>query len=246
MVKFKHASLSLSKTGNGTNLINVGDGSFEVPVTSISSNVEVFGVGFLTNSSTFTAIVSSGLTEATSQLVTTESSKETRLSTVRIECIKSHELPLGGYCGTDNDNCKWTGTSYATLQYGVSHLKQKCKNDRHFPQTIMIVWNMTYIEEDIDIADQDVTVKGTTAAKKDARLAVVNLDIRPIAKAGLFSLEDDGDSLELNDVAMICSLSKSFRHILLQSTCQPISIVDCTFNRTKDSTGRATLSAPLI
>ncbi|KAK2941029.1 hypothetical protein BLNAU_24058 [Blattamonas nauphoetae] len=97
----------------------------------------------------------------------------------------------------------------------------------------MIVWNMTYIEEDIDIADQDVTVKGTTAAKKDARLAVVNLDIRPIAKAGLFSLEDDGDSLELNDVAMICSLSKSFRHILLQSTCQPISIVDCTFNRTK-------------
>ncbi|KAK2943070.1 hypothetical protein BLNAU_22013 [Blattamonas nauphoetae] len=102
---------ALSKTGSGTNLINVGSGSFEVPATSISSNVEVFGVGFLTNTSTFTAIVSSGLTvsgsgnltlvslslkpkEETSQLITMGSSKETRLSTVRIECISSHEVSL--------------------------------------------------------------------------------------------------------------------------------------------------------
>ncbi|KAK2941338.1 hypothetical protein BLNAU_23744 [Blattamonas nauphoetae] len=102
---------ALSETGSGTNLINVGSGSFAVPVTSISSNVELFGVGFLTNTSTFTAVVSSGLTvsgsgnltlvslslkpkEATSQLITMKSSKETRLSTVRIECISSHEVSL--------------------------------------------------------------------------------------------------------------------------------------------------------
>ncbi|KAK2946554.1 hypothetical protein BLNAU_18530 [Blattamonas nauphoetae] len=104
-------STVLSKTGSGTNLINVGSSSFDVPPTSISSNVELFGVGFLTNTSTFTAIVSSGLSvsgsgnltlvslslkpkEATSQFITMESSKETRLSTVRIECISSHEVSL--------------------------------------------------------------------------------------------------------------------------------------------------------
>ncbi|KAK2956321.1 hypothetical protein BLNAU_8688 [Blattamonas nauphoetae] len=102
---------ALSHTGSGTNLINVGSGSFEVPAASISSNVEVFGVGFLTNTSTFTTIVSSGLTvsgsgnltlvslslkpkDSTSQLITMESSKESRLSTVRIECISSHEVSL--------------------------------------------------------------------------------------------------------------------------------------------------------
>ncbi|KAK2944979.1 hypothetical protein BLNAU_20097 [Blattamonas nauphoetae] len=185
----------------------------------------------------------------------------------------SVQLPLGGYSGTDGDNCKWTGTHCATLKYGVSHLKQKYKDNTHFPQTIRFVWNMTYTEKDIVISDQDITVKGTTAAKKaeadvlrsildvdssiaegaslftikeKARLTVVNLDIRPIAKAGLFCLEDDGDSLELNDVAVICSLFESFRHPLLKSTRQPIRIVDCSFNQTKDSTGRATLSAPLI
>ncbi|KAK2951017.1 hypothetical protein BLNAU_14096 [Blattamonas nauphoetae] len=47
---------ALSETGSGTNLINVGSGSFAVPVTSISSNVGLFGVGFLTNTSTFTAV----------------------------------------------------------------------------------------------------------------------------------------------------------------------------------------------
>ncbi|KAK2956323.1 hypothetical protein BLNAU_8690 [Blattamonas nauphoetae] len=102
---------ALSQTGTGTNLINIGSGSFEVPATSISSNVEVFGDGFLTNTSTFTTVVSSGLAvsgsgnltlvslslkpkDATSQLITMESSKETRLSTVRIECISSHEVSL--------------------------------------------------------------------------------------------------------------------------------------------------------
>ncbi|KAK2948410.1 hypothetical protein BLNAU_16665 [Blattamonas nauphoetae] len=185
----------------------------------------------------------------------------------------SRQLPLGGYSGTDDDNCKWTGTHCATLKHGVSHLKQKYQNDTHFPQTIMFVWNMTYTEKDILVSDQDITVKGTTAAKKaeadvlrsivdvdssiaegaslftikeEARLAVNNLDIRPIAKAVLFCLEDDGDSLELNDVAVICSLSESFRHPLLKSTRQPIRIVDCIFNQTKASTGRAILSAPLI
>ncbi|KAK2946538.1 hypothetical protein BLNAU_18514 [Blattamonas nauphoetae] len=104
-------STALSKTGSGTNLINVGSGSFDVPVTSISSNVEVFGIGFLTNTSTFTTIVSSGLAvsgsgnltlvslslkpkDATSQLIAMDSSKGTRLSTVRIECISSHEVSL--------------------------------------------------------------------------------------------------------------------------------------------------------
>ncbi|KAK2944430.1 hypothetical protein BLNAU_20634 [Blattamonas nauphoetae] len=104
-------STALSKTGSGTNLINVGTGSFEVPETSISSNVEMFGAGFLTNTSLSTTIVSSGLTvsgsgnltlvslslkpkDSTSQLIKMESSKETRLSTVRIECIKSHEVSL--------------------------------------------------------------------------------------------------------------------------------------------------------
>ncbi|KAK2946541.1 hypothetical protein BLNAU_18517 [Blattamonas nauphoetae] len=102
---------ALSETGSGTNLINIGSGSFEVPTMSISTNVEVFGIGFLTNTSTFTAIVSSGLAvsgsgnlslvslslkpkEVTKQLITMESSKETRLSTVRIECISSHEVSL--------------------------------------------------------------------------------------------------------------------------------------------------------
>ncbi|KAK2956846.1 hypothetical protein BLNAU_8123 [Blattamonas nauphoetae] len=195
------------------------------------------------------------------------------LPTPTISVNGSVKLPLGGTSGTDGDDCKWTGTHCATLKYGVRHLKQKFKDGTHFPQSITFVWNMTYTEKDVVIEDQDITVKGTKTTneakadvlrsivdvdasmneggflftiKDNASLVVSNLDIRPIVKCGLFDVKEDGRSLELNDVAVICSTAEEYGHPLIRSTLKPIRIVKSTFNTTKGSSGCATFSAPLV
>ncbi|KAK2960141.1 hypothetical protein BLNAU_5024 [Blattamonas nauphoetae] len=178
-----------------------------------------------------------------------------------------------GYSGKDDDSCKWTGTHCATLKHGVQHLTQKYKNNTHFPQTIRFVWNMTYTERDVLVSDQDVTVAGTTASnaataeiirsivdvdtamsegaflftiQNTARLVVTNLDIRPIEKCGLFDLKDDADSLQLDDVAIICAVGDTFEVPLIKSTSKPITIVGCQFHTSKGSSGSTMFSQPLI
>ncbi|KAK2957755.1 hypothetical protein BLNAU_7189 [Blattamonas nauphoetae] len=180
---------------------------------------------------------------------------------------------VSGYSGKDDDNCKWTGTHCATLQYGMPNLKQKYKNDTHFPQTIRFVWNMTYTEKDVLVSDQDVTVIGTTtsnAAKatvyrsivdvntsmtegaflftidKKATFTVKNLDIRPITKCGLFDLKDDANSLQLDDVAIICAVGDAFEVPLIKSTAKPTTIVGCQFHTSKDSSDSAMFSQPFV
>ncbi|KAK2944816.1 hypothetical protein BLNAU_20289 [Blattamonas nauphoetae] len=181
--------------------------------------------------------------------------------------------PLKGPSGTDNEDCKWTGTHCATLEFGVTHLKQKYEDGRHFPQQIRFVWNMTYTEKAIVITDQDITVSGTTTTNANkakvlrsilevdenavegsfvftinntALLAVTNLDIHPIAKCGLFDLKDDAHSLKLDGVGVICSNSESYRHPLIKSTKNPVTLQNCHFNTTDASIGPAIFAVPLV
>ncbi|KAK2940114.1 hypothetical protein BLNAU_24976 [Blattamonas nauphoetae] len=181
--------------------------------------------------------------------------------------------PISGPSGTDDDNCKWTGTHCATLTFGVKHLKQKYEDGRHFPQQIRFVWNMTYTEKAIVITDQDITVSGTTTTNaktakvlrsilevdKDAvegsfvftienksLLAVTNLDIHPVARCGMFDLKDDAHSLKLDGVCLICSDSESYRHPLIKSTKHPVSLQNCHFNTTDASIGQAIFAVPLV
>ncbi|KAK2942591.1 hypothetical protein BLNAU_22485 [Blattamonas nauphoetae] len=92
-------------------------------------------------------------------------------------------------------------------------------NGKPIPQNIQFVWNMTYTEKEIVVTNQIVTLTGTTTSNKntakllrsqlkiDESLAVGhNLDICAIATAGLFELQDDADSLELNDVGILCQV----------------------------------------
>ncbi|KAK2947169.1 hypothetical protein BLNAU_17874 [Blattamonas nauphoetae] len=181
--------------------------------------------------------------------------------------------PLKGASGTDDDNCKWTGTHCATMGFGVKHLKQKYENGTHFPLQIRFVWNMTYTEKAIEITDQDITVSGTTTTNaktakvlrsllevdKDAvegsfvftienksLLTVTNLDIHPIAKCGMFDLKDDAHSLKLDGVCLICSDSESYRHPLIKSTKNPVTLQNCHFNTTDASIGPAIFEVPLV
>ncbi|KAK2942125.1 hypothetical protein BLNAU_22968 [Blattamonas nauphoetae] len=167
----------------------------------------------------------------------------------------------------------WTGTHCATLEFGVTHLKQKYEDGRHFPQQIRFVWNMTYTEKAIVITDQDITVSGTTTTNANkakvlrsilevdenavegsfvftinntALLAVTNLDIHPIAKCGLFDLKDDAHSLKLDGVGVICSNSESYRHPLIKSTKNPVTLQNCHFNTTDASIGPAIFAVPLV
>ncbi|KAK2940168.1 hypothetical protein BLNAU_24923 [Blattamonas nauphoetae] len=159
------------------------------------------------------------------------------------------------------------------MGFGVKHLKQKYENGTHFPLQIRFVWNMTYTEKAIEITDQDITVSGTTTTNaktakvlrsllevdKDAvegsfvftienksLLTVTNLDIHPIAKCGMFDLKDDAHSLKLDGVCLICSDSESYRHPLIKSTKNPVTLQNCHFNTTDASIGPAIFEVPLV
>ncbi|KAK2957895.1 hypothetical protein BLNAU_7071 [Blattamonas nauphoetae] len=177
---------------------------------------------------------------------------------------------MTGKSGQDNESCKWTSTFCATLGYGMKHLTKKYSTGELFPQSIQFVWNMTYNETEVVVNNQDVSVSGTTAKtpseakvlrtiveivesttasslftiKNHSKLSVSGLDLRPIAKCGLFDLESDGDCLTLSDVGVVCSDGTEYSKALIKLSGRPVSIDSCTFNTSNG--GPATLTHPLI
>ncbi|KAK2942102.1 hypothetical protein BLNAU_22974 [Blattamonas nauphoetae] len=177
---------------------------------------------------------------------------------------------MTGKSGEDTESCKWTSTFCVTLGYGIKHLTKKYSTGENFPQSIQFVWNMTYNEIEIVVNDQDVSVVGTKAKtptqaevlrtiveivpsttasslftiKGNAKLSVSGLDLRPIAKCGLFCMESSGDSLKLSDLGIVCSLEAEYSQPLIKSNGRPISIELCTFNTTTSGTAR--LAHPLV
>ncbi|KAK2962040.1 hypothetical protein BLNAU_3096 [Blattamonas nauphoetae] len=156
---------------------------------------------------------------------------------------------MTGMSGQDSEECKWTSSFCATLGYGIKHLTKKYASGELFPQSIQFVWNMTYTEKAVVVYDQDVSVSGTTTtnaqtADNNAKLSVSGLDLRPIAKCGLFDLEADGDCLIVSDVGMVCSDGTRYLKPLIKSSGRPVSIDSCTFNTSNG--GPATLTQPLL
>ncbi|KAK2948205.1 hypothetical protein BLNAU_16824 [Blattamonas nauphoetae] len=177
---------------------------------------------------------------------------------------------MTGKSGEDTESCKWTSTFCATLGFGIKHLTKKYSTGELFPQSIQFIYNMTYNETAIIVNDQDVSVVGTKAKtptqaevlrtiveivpsttasslftiKGNAKLSVSGLDLRPIAKCGLFCVESSGDSLKLSDLGIVCSLEAEYSQPLIKSNGRPISIELCTFNTTTSGTAR--LAHPLV
>ncbi|KAK2947174.1 hypothetical protein BLNAU_17879 [Blattamonas nauphoetae] len=143
---------------------------------------------------------------------------------------------MTGKSGQDTASCKWTSTFCATLGYGIKHLTKKYSTGELFPQSIQFVWNMTYNETGVVVNDQDVS--------NGSKLSVSGLDLRPIAKCGLFDLEADGDCLIVSDVGVVCSDGTEYWKALIKSSGRPVSIDSCTFNTSNG--GTATLTQPLI
>ncbi|KAK2950549.1 hypothetical protein BLNAU_14543 [Blattamonas nauphoetae] len=177
---------------------------------------------------------------------------------------------MTGKSGQDTESCKWTSTFCATLGFGIKHLTKKYSTGELFPQSIQFVWNMTYNETGVVVNDQDVSVSGATTTnaktaevlrtiveivptttasslftiKNGSKLSVSGLDLRPIAKCGLFDLEADGDCLIVSDVGVVCSDGTEYWKALIKSSGRPVSIDSCTFNTSNG--GTATLTQPLI
>ncbi|KAK2943350.1 hypothetical protein BLNAU_21739 [Blattamonas nauphoetae] len=177
---------------------------------------------------------------------------------------------MTGKSGEDTLNCKWTSKFCATLGYGIKHLTKKYASGENFPQSIQFVWNMTYNETGVVVSDQDVSVSGTTAEipseaavlrtiveivpsttssslftiQNKAKLSVSGLDLRPIAKCGLFDLEADGDCLIVSDVGVVCSDGTEYSKVLIKSSGRPVLIDSCTFNTSTG--GTAMLTHPLV
>ncbi|KAK2949934.1 hypothetical protein BLNAU_15163 [Blattamonas nauphoetae] len=163
---------------------------------------------------------------------------------------------MTGKSGQDNESCKWTSTFCATLGYGIKHLTKKYASGELFPQSIQFVWNMTYNETEVVVNNQDVSVSGTTTTnaktakvlrtiveivgstpalslftiKNHSKLSVSGLDLRAIAKCGLFDLEADGDCLIVSDVGVVCADGTEYSKALIKSSGRPILIDSCTFN----------------
>ncbi|KAK2948244.1 hypothetical protein BLNAU_16863 [Blattamonas nauphoetae] len=178
-----------------------------------------------------------------------------------------------GKSGNDDENCKWTSSICETLAFGIKFLNQTYQNGKPIPQNIQFVWNMTYTEKEIVVTNQIVTLTGTTTSNKNtakllrsqlkideslavgaclftitntASLTVKNLDICAIATAGLFELRDDADSLELNDVGILCQVDLPHEYCLIKSTKGPVTLVGCCFDRMKGSNDLPILNAPLV
>ncbi|KAK2953859.1 hypothetical protein BLNAU_11119 [Blattamonas nauphoetae] len=173
--------------------------------------------------------------------------------------------------GEDGDNCKWSSSYCATLGFGIGFVNQKYQDKTLIPQTIRFLWNMTYTENEVFVTDQDITVSGTTAASpskaetlrtivsvgsasekeflftisKKAKLKVTNIDFIPIASRGLFDGKEDGDSLVLSEIGMICSDTSSFQHPLIKTEKMTISIEKTTINTSSVSV-TSLFGAPLL
>ncbi|KAK2953861.1 hypothetical protein BLNAU_11121 [Blattamonas nauphoetae] len=173
--------------------------------------------------------------------------------------------------GEDGDNCKWSSSYCATLGFGIGFVNQKYQNKTQIPQKIRFLWNMTYTENEVFVSDQDITVSGTTATSPskaetlrtivsvgsssekeflftistNAKLKVTNIDFIPIASRGLFDGKEDGDSLVLSEIGMICSDTSSFQHPLIKTEKMTISIEKTTINTSSVSV-TSLFGAPLL
>ncbi|KAK2949245.1 hypothetical protein BLNAU_15848 [Blattamonas nauphoetae] len=179
--------------------------------------------------------------------------------------------PTTGVSGSDNENCKWTSSFCSTVRYGIRFLTQKYKNDTLMPMTIKYVWNMTYHESDIIVASQDVTVTGTTtsnqktstitrtlvktnetAAKnlflftieEKAIMTVTNIDFIAPSKHGLFDLTATGESVTLDNLAIISEGGVEHIQSVIRTSTGPVSIFDCVFNSSSETP--AVYSLPVV
>ncbi|KAK2949933.1 hypothetical protein BLNAU_15162 [Blattamonas nauphoetae] len=117
-------SAALSQLSTDPSLINLGNGIFEEGSLDISKPVELRGLGFFVNTSTFTTLKTSCVvsgggnvtlmslslkpTDSSSTILAMQSTSQSFLSNVKIECISGHLAPLLSFSsGTSTVHSSW-------------------------------------------------------------------------------------------------------------------------------------------
>ncbi|KAK2945526.1 hypothetical protein BLNAU_19550 [Blattamonas nauphoetae] len=115
---------ALSELSTDPSLINLGNGIFEEDTLDISKRVELRGLGFFVNTSTFTTLKTSCVvsgggnvtlmslslkpTDSSSTILAMQSTSQSFLSNVKIECISGHLAPLLSFSsGTSTVHSSW-------------------------------------------------------------------------------------------------------------------------------------------
>ncbi|KAK2949895.1 hypothetical protein BLNAU_15198 [Blattamonas nauphoetae] len=115
---------ALSELSTDPSLINLGNGIFEEDTLDISKRVELRGLGFFVNTSTFTTLKTSCVvsgggnvtlmslslkpTDSSSTIFAMQSTSQSFLSNVKIECISGHLTPLLSFSsGTSTVHSSW-------------------------------------------------------------------------------------------------------------------------------------------
>ncbi|KAK2942120.1 hypothetical protein BLNAU_22963 [Blattamonas nauphoetae] len=172
--------------------------------------------------------------------------------------LRSPEISVNGsYNGRDTQDCKWALSYCKTLGYGITFLHEQYQDRSFIPSTIRFAYNETYTEKDVQISKQIITVAGETTknqaisevtrslikidttikegaflitVRDQGALTMTNLDMIPLAKCSLISLESDGEWVVLDNVGIMATSATTYKYSLIKTTAKPITIKNTLFN----------------
>ncbi|KAK2956390.1 hypothetical protein BLNAU_8612 [Blattamonas nauphoetae] len=186
--------------------------------------------------------------------------------------LRSPEISVNGsYNGKDTQDCKWTSSYCKTLGYGIEFLHEQYQNESFVPSIIRFAYNETYTEKAVQIARQIITVAGETTknqaisevtrslikidpdikegavlitVRDQGAMTMTNLDMIPLEKCSLISLESDGEWVVLDNVGIMATSTNTYQYSLIKTTAKPITIKNTLFNTS--TADRAIFAQPLL
>ncbi|KAK2957992.1 hypothetical protein BLNAU_7168 [Blattamonas nauphoetae] len=237
---FDPARFELNRAGNGTDLYLEK---------KIAAHPTVAGDAILSGSSLSPQyrVVIEGL----------EFEDELKLDAINYK-LRSPEISVNGsYNGRDTQDCKWTSSYCKTLGYGITFLHEQYQNKSYIPSVIRFAYNETYTEKAVQISKQIVTVAGETTknqaisevtrslikidpdikegavlitVRDQGAMTMTNLDMIPLEKCSLISLESDGEWVVLDNVGIMATSTNTYQYSLIKTTAKPITIKNTLFN----------------